>query len=556
MKKIICILLFVLTTGFFWLTGLQVQNRTESEDVYEYALMVEQGRDHPWFYHAHHLLYGSLMGGVYRVAAGIRPWTPGEEGVRQSGVGHPALDAQHPVPSAQRPAPTPLRAVDVMRLLSALAAAGTLFFFFRFCYKRFSLRPVSSLIATAFLGVTYGFWRYSAESEIPLIASFLMMVALFYATDERGGRRVFGLAVFFSVISVLVHIMNTVAVFAAIPCYYVLRKRGRAAVAHIAFSGGITIGIYMLVAAVTPVHGLESGGMHWIGLGTIVKAFVAFCQCILSFNFALGFTSVRAFLAELFAGRMLLEEFYLGARLSRSVILFSTLTFLSFSGLLAACLFRAAFVWRRMIRGQERLGLSGGIAGLVVAGVWFGGYAFLLLFLEPGNPELWIMGLVPFGLLVCGMLLIPLTHDNRLWLPALLVLVLFIHNAGAMRMLSDPQKDYQFQKSRAVLAGATPQDVVVTAGNPVFERYLRYHFKGQVLYLHNLSPERLGRADLGALSGEVYILGDVFAQPRSLRIRFPEKTREIDAFAARIQPDCMLVHEDEFGGVYQLGNRH
>ncbi len=439
-----------------------------------------------------------------------------------------------------------------MRLVSALSAAGMLFFFFLFCYRRFSLRPVSSVIATGFLAVTYGTWRYSAESEIPLIASVFMVAALYYATDSDAWRRSFGLTVLLSVLSVLMHITNATAVFVAIPCFYLLRKRWKAAGLHLLLTGGLVVGVYNLIAQFATIHG--SGGAHFIplGLGSFIKGTVAFIQCVISCDFMLGFASVRAFLGELFADRMLLEEFYYGERLSRGHVLFSTLTFTTFVVLFMACVSRAAWIWKNIVTDRKRFHLPEGILALVVAGLFFFGYAGLLLLIEPGNPELWVMGLVPFSLLLCGLILLPLTYDNRLWLPFLMVLTLFVHNAEALRMLHDPEKDYQQQKSKTILEIASGDDVIITAGNPVFERYLRYHFAGTVIYLYHLPEEQLLAVEIPETLGEVYLLGDIFNQPPSLRVRFPEKTKKIDVFAVQLESKIEPIHEDEFGGIYRL----
>ncbi|NLX27181.1 MAG: hypothetical protein GXY61_14685, partial [Lentisphaerae bacterium] len=190
---------------------------------------------------------------------------------------------------------------------------------------------------------------------------------------------------------------------------------------------------------------------------------------------------------------------------------------------------------------------------LWVVFLWFAGYAGLLLFIEPGNPELWVMGLLPLWLLFCGLVLLPLTVDNRLWLPFLLLLVLFVHNGvGGIGVLGDPSKDYQQQKAKSVLAHAGSNDVVVTAGSPVFERYLRYQFPGKVIYLYDLSEEQLSDAILPVNSHNIYILDDVFHQHRSLITRFSEKTKQIERFAEKVMPYVEKVADDEFGGIYRL----
>lgn len=518
MKKLFYILLFILTFLFYWSTAGGICNRTAAEDAYEYAMMVEQGDAHPWFYHRHHLLYGPLMRGLFRGAQWI-----GYDG----------------------------RAIGTMRLVSAAAAAATLFFFFLFCYRRFSLRPVSSLIATLLLGATYGFWRYSAESEIPVMASALMVASLYYATNRENRLSDFAFCIFFSSFAVLIHVMNGIAVFFAIPCWYLLGKRWMQAGLHLILCGSVVFGMYLIIGVVYPFEG-SGTALQPVALGSFVKAGVAFVECVVSCDFMLGFRSVRAFLGELFAERMLLEEFYYGERLSRVHVLLSSLTFLSFWLLASACVLRAGWVWEKNMLDRGRMHLPEGISSVVVAALFFCGFGALLLFIEPGNPELWIMGLPPFALVFCGLVLLPLTVDNRLWLPFAAVLVLLLHNAGAIYMLHDASKDYQQAKADGILDIAKPGDLIVTAGNPVFERYLRYHTDAEILYLYTLTEEELAVAQIPAVQGTVYLLGDVFGPPKSLAVRFPVRTAWIQRFAGQTECRVELILQDDFGGVYQL----
>jgi hypothetical protein len=519
MKRIFYILLFILSCLFYWGTSQYIENRTEAEDAFEYATMVETD-GHSWLYHPHHLIYGPAMKVSYSLikAMGFK------------GQSH-----------------------DFLMLVSSLSASGSLFFFFLFCYRRFSLRPVSSLMATGLLAVSYGFWRYAAEAEIVLPASLLVLIALYYATDSEQKRRNFLLATVFSTLAILMHIMNAVAVFIAIPCFYLLRHRWKAALLHVVLCAGIIISVFGIVMQSQTLY--SGGGAQFIGIGlsSLVKAMVALGQCVVSGDFVLGFRSVRAFLSELFASRMLAEEFFLGAQLSRPLILFSFLTYLLFSLFFSGCMARAAWVWKNMVQQRNRFQLPSGMATLAIAMIWFFSYAGLLLCIEPGNPELWVMGLIPLWLLFCGLVLLPLTVDNRLWLPFAMFLLLFIHNGvGGISVLGDSAKDYQQEKAKWILEHASANDLVVTAGNPVFERYLRYHFKGEVLYLHNWSQGQLKGGELPFVEGDIYVMGDVFNQVQSLRIRFPEKTRQIDLYAETIRPESKLIDEDIFGGIYQL----
>jgi len=217
---------------------------------------------------------------------------------------------------------------------------------------------------------------------------------------------------------------------------------------------------------------------------------------------------------------------------------------------LLACIGRAILIWKTLA--SDRHHLPYGVKALITPSLFFLGYGAVLLVVEPGNPELWVMGLMPFCLLLCGAVFLPLTVDNRLWLPFLMILLLFFHNFARMKMLGDEHKDFQQVKSANILSLASDKDVVVTAGNPVFERYLRYHYSGEVIYLFNSSIENWVLGDKHKTEGYTYILGDVFSIDRSLKIRFPEKSDAINKLAKRLRVNEQPVIDDDFGGIYVL----
>ena len=119
-------------------------------------------------------------------------------------------------------------------------------------------------------------------------------------------------------------------------------------------------------------------------------------------------------------------------------------------------------------------------------------------------------------------------------------------------MLGDEQKDFQQAKSTNILRLASDKDVVVTAGNPVFERYLRYHYSGEVIYLFNSSIDKWMQGDKHKAEGCTYILGDVLNIHRSLKIRFPEKSDAINKLARRLRVSEQPIINDNFGGIYVL----
>ena len=517
MKLVLYIAIFISTFSFYWSSSNYIENRTEAEDVYEYALMIEDGKDHPWFFHKHHLIYAPLIKGFY-------------ETVKFLGSN--------------------LDSLGIMRLVSSLSAVVTLFFFFLFCYKRFSLRPVSSLLATVFYGFSYGFWRYAAEAEIPLLASAFITSALYFATAEKDCNKTFTLTIFVSVLAVLIHIMNAVAVFIAIPMFYLFKKRTIKIVLHLSICLFFVISTYIYCSNISELYGNTALNIQRVSFGSFFKGMIAFIECIISSDFVMGYRSVRAFLLELFAGRVLLEEVFYGERLVRSHVLFSTFTFFAFFILLLICVFRSIWVWRNTISSNNHL--PDGIKTLLIPILFFLGYGAVLLFIEPGNPELWVMGLMPFCLLLCGTVFLPLTEDNKLWLPLLMILILLLHNSLRMQQLKDPIKDYQKMKTSNILKIATQDDVIITAGNPVFERYLRYHFPGEVLYFFGQSESSLRKSINDIESGNIFILGDALNIHRSLLIRFPKKCKNIKTFIDTLNISKEPAFNDDFGGMYLL----
>jgi len=110
MRRVLHILLFLVVFVFYWNTG--ISNHTEADDTFEYSLMVETD-NHPWLYHPHHLLYGISAKGLYNTLKAV-----GYDG----------------------------RAFPFLVFISSLSTAGAVFLFYRFCYRRYSMRPVSSMM--------------------------------------------------------------------------------------------------------------------------------------------------------------------------------------------------------------------------------------------------------------------------------------------------------------------------------------------------------------------------------------------------------------------------
>jgi len=529
MKKLFHILIFAFAFLVIWNTD--IVNRTEAEDAFSYAYQVENNGVE-WLYHPHHLLYGAVSKDLYN-------------GARLLGYSGGAY--------------------DMLRLISAICGAGAILIFFRFCYKRFSMRPVSSLLCSGLLLFSYGFWRYAAEAEVIVPAAFMMLLAIYFAVAPDKPLSQVAVAGVLCGVSVLFHILNVIPVFLAVPLFYAIQREWKEMLMHLASALAVVAVAYLGVYHFEDEQLFSSYlALREFTPASFIKAGIGFSQCVASSNFILGFEGVRSMLVDLFPSRMLLEELYLGTSLPQWQVLTASFTAL----LLATCglavvvlAIKAILLKQRGERRRDRIGSLGGLATLAVALVWFLAYTGAILLLEPGNPEVWVMGLVPFWLFFCGFIVAPLSKKNFLWPVLLLTILLGIHNyCGGMLPLQDPAGNYNRQKADWIMKNAEDGDIVLTAGNPVFERYLRYFSVAEVVYLHEWSEEKLLNPEiaLNALrlrlkeGGQIFLFDDVFHQPKSLTIRFTEKTDAINRFAEAIQPRVKKLYGDEFGGGYVL----
>jgi len=520
MKRLFYAIVFIFVFLFYWNAG--VTNHTEADDAFEYARVVETD-SHACLYHPHHLLYGAATKTVYK----------GMQGMGYAGRAYPVLVA-----------------------ISSLSAVGAIFLFYRFCCHRYSMRPVGSLFAAGLLALSYGFWRYACEAEVILPAGFLVLCAVYLATASEPRTRQVVVVALVSGISVLFHVLNGVPVFIALPLFYLLKKRVGYAFLYLAIATAVVLTAYLLAFSFKPEivlsKVLPANGSS-LRFAFVLKGIIGLGQCIATGNFLFGFEGFTTKMMELFPSRMLVEEAYMGRHMSAFQYMAPIVSLTLLSASVGYGLFRATVVWHRAFRSERThaMPMVGGWQMIAVIGLWFSVYALAILYLEPGNPEVWVLGMVPFWLLVCGLVISPIAHANELWVVLVILLFLGFHNyAGGISVLKNPETDYNRQKAAWVLEHAGRNDLIITAENPVFIRYLRYHSKSVVADLNFV-----GKEDLEFLLDDaqsVYVLDDVFNYPSSMRIRFPRVAKTVDAHAVELKPRVGKSEDNEFGGVWEL----
>jgi len=516
-------------------------NRTEAEDAWDFAWKVERAPARELI-HPHHLLHLPVMRGLWHA---VRWWVPGA------------------------------RAHAVMAGVSALAAGAAVVLVAALLCEAGGVGRARARWAAAALAVSYGFWRYAAEAEVYAPAIALSLGAWRCATASSRARR--AAAVALGAGAIWMHVFSALPVLGAVPLWLWRRRGLRAALAHGAATG-LLAGLGYLAAGRVPAHSVggpdplrAEGGLR---PESAAKAALAFGSTLTAANFVFGEPACAEAIERRFPARMIEEELFLGRAIP-------PVQRRAAWGTLAVAALAALGVGGALVRGGRcaRKKQNGGavpspamdaapsdaVQGLDVRGhgasnpwttlaaaaaAWFALHALLLMVMEPGNPELWVMALPPIWLAVGAW------AEGRSVRPARLAALagaLAAHNwLGGLEPLRRPDGDIHRARAAALLRVCTEHDVILTAGGTVWARYMRYHAPAGVLVvdLWCENPPALPPQD-----GRWLLTGDVFDLPRALRTRFPARAREIEALAERWRARVRPVAGDPWGGVHELSER-
>jgi hypothetical protein len=501
---------FLLLLAFYALTN--PRNHSEANDALGYALAAEQApAAQAW--HSQHLLYVPAAKLLFAAA-------------QKTGL-------------ADRANPVLILFSRVCGALAVLAVFALL--------RRRQVAPSAACAGAAALALSYGFWRYSNETEIYAPALLLILLAWLAAAGAPRWRNVI-LGAALAALACLMHLLNVLPALAALPLFYLLQRRWRAALVHGALAGGLTGAVYLALfgsraAAAIFRAGADQpeGGLH---LASLAKGAVALAQNITAGNFLFASAWFQHALTELFPYRALARQIFTGQHadaLSRTVPYVTLALLVLVAG--------ALLVARLKIRRAQN-----DVAFTVSLGAWCVLYALVVLITEPGGPENWVMALPPLMLLLAATVFAPLAAAGRAALPLAFALLLGLHNYfGAFRLLADEAGDLAACKSAWLVQQATADDLVLNADSFEVARYLAYHGRAKVIHLiyavdEATKPQFL--AELNNCRGRVYATADVFELPASLQRRFPQRAEFLKKLGRELAPAFAPVATNACGVVF------
>lgn len=121
-----------------------------------------------------------------------------------------------------------------------------------------------------------------------------------------------------------------------------------------------------------------------------------------------------------------------------------------------------------------------------------------------------------------------------------------------MALIRSRDGDYNYQKTKWLLSQELNGSLIITADNPVYIFYLHYHAGTGIIDLQHCPSVQQMEKCIERGRGPIYVFGDVFSPPEALKYRFPESAQRVEQCAERLHSRVVKLHDNEFGGVYQL----
>lgn len=487
-------------------------NHSEAEDAFWYARVAEDP-EASWV-HLHHMLYFPTIKLFNDVVVFFG----------HSGHAYGALVVAH-----------------------TFIGALTVFLFQIFLHRRLKVELASSIIGALLLAFSYGFWRYSAEVEIPAWTALTSLLLLYLGFSDRFTLpQALGLGLV-AAIAILFHGLNALLACTIIP----LRLLNRFGIWYpIAYAAGAAVVLFSVYSTAMTVG--ESSSItspvdpsKMIDPVYLLKGLIGLGQAFVSGNFVWGNSWVAEQLVALFASQNMREESFMGAQAPAWLFYASLLTI---SALCVSCLHLVTLRLKLPI-GRTMTSDVGYIL------FWCVMYLAFVVCFKGGNPELATPALVPVWALVTVFVIDALCRNGKT-LPALCFAALFfLHNlVGGMAWISSEDGDYYRARSTWLLENLGPSDLILTSEKRGYTRYLEYWSESEIVNIYNVDDERFMAAevDVESWDGDIYILGELFEKPTHACRKNPSFCERLSALSARLEPDVEKVADSSTSLVYRL----
>lgn len=374
-----------------------------------------------------------------------------------------------------------------------------------------------ALFLVALLAVSYGFWRYSVEAEVYILAMFfvLLTLKLFFLWEHQPSLQHLLLVGLVASFATLLYKPNFIPVFLIFPLLLLYRKKYLHFIMYNLFGAIIIVGSFLI--AYLQINVDSSFLMYLFGganepIGSPAGSLFVIASNMLSVLWIFSWGDVVSFITEYFPHKVVEEEVYLAQQVVGLETYFLLLVLLAIVGILFFLLVSAIKRRRQFSSTEFR------VMALVI--LWLVLYSIFLLVMDPTSNEPWLMIQIPL-IIFFGLIFIQPLKGAQLKIAYVLLLLIFINNTvGGMSLLQEQEYDYNFQKSKWLMASATPNDAIITYGPMSLIRYLRYKTPAEVINFEEEQDVAFTFLERAAVEpGEVFFPENPFKPPPAISYR-------------------------------------
>jgi hypothetical protein len=499
-------------------------NRTEADDAFWFAYDIENRniRDLVGSEHTAHLLFMPLARGLWNLTKLL-----GFE----------------------------VRAYDTIRLANCVLAAASVVLLGYTLRNRLRLSSFAAVAGAMGLALSYGFWRYSNETEVYALAVLMIVGLCWVCFSGLHSLRSVLLAGVLAALGGLIHILGFIPALILVPFVLLVQRRLRDAALYLLVVA-LLVGV-VSYAAYRYAAPSEQGFMDYAfvdrgstsqGILAVPASVLALAQDVTTGNFLYTYSGVVRGLTVAFPAQYLNEESYAGKHADDIVRIVPFITTPVLFLIIAAGLWRT---WRD--RSRHNLRNVGG-PYLIAVTIWAATYwGVLVVRRSSAAPEAWIPLLPAVWILISAAVLERAHTRKSQALVVALLAALLVHNfVGGLWMMQSRSADLNFLRSQWILDHAGAGDLVLTADGPAFERYLRYYSQAEVVGLAERPAAEVATMYDRAVRQRrrIFATSGVFDPPAQIRAINPMTFEAIKEFAGRVRPDFRKVAKDEFSSVY------
>ena len=471
-----------------------------------------------------------------------------------------------------------IRALELIVGLCVIAGAGSIVLFARLMRNEFGVSFFSAWAGALFLGVSYGFWRYTGAVEVYVPSIFLILCSLtlmFKSLQEtKVNLKTLCAASVLSGVAVLYYQPNVLPLFFAASILFCTRSR------LFGFASYCVVGGLVVFAG-------------------IVASYVAINDSLPSFNDLISFLthrnhefrarppilialvkSILAFGHDLYAAhwtrtldpvRTALDPLIPGCIYNFNVVVFAGKGIEAFTAIAAVLLIPIAFLFARIgwIASKKWKLARPCLPNSFLLG-WLIVIAIVVGTIDAGSFEAWIPMLIPFTGLLTVWFIEPCVQLGRKRITVALLLLTLLYNffGGAM-IWRNTQGDYFLHRTAWIRQELTEDDTVLL--NEFDFRivdYLNYYSEARVVHLAGSDQITISRSHPSIHSVTVdefltrhkndkfrlFVLDDVLSPPEEIKsCRSGEaKFEAATELADRISENAVLVNSDDFGSTFQI----